>query len=39
MMNADKGYFFSHRSFLDIFLQLTDKKAVQEDNKDTPEDL
>ena len=39
MLNADKGYFFSHRSFLDIFLQLTDKKAVQEDNKDTPEDL
>lgn len=38
-LNADKGYFFSHRSFLDIFLQLTDKKAVQEDNEDTPEDL
>ena len=38
-LNADKGYFFSHRSFLDIFLQLTDKKDVPEDNEDTPEDL
>ena len=38
-LNAVKGYFFSHRSFLDIFLQLTDKKDVPEDNEDTPEDL
>jgi hypothetical protein len=26
-LNEDKGYFFSHRSFLDIFLQLTDKSS------------
>lgn len=38
-LNNDKGYFFSHRSFLDIFLQLTDKKSVDIDEEETPEDL
>ena len=27
-LNEDKGFFFSHRSFLDIFLQLTNKKTA-----------
>lgn len=38
-LKNDKGYFFSHRSFLDIFLQLTDKKGVDIDEEETPEDL
>lgn len=38
-LKADKGYFFSDRSFLDIFLQLTDKKISLADDEDTPEDL
>ena len=38
-LNADKGYFFSHRSFLDIFLQLTDNKGATIENEDVPEDL
>lgn len=38
-LNADKGYFFSHRSFLDIFLQLTDKKSEPVDNENSPEEL
>ena len=38
-LNADKGYFFSHRSFLDIFLQLTDNKGATIENDDVPEDL
>jgi hypothetical protein len=38
-LNEDKGYFFSHRSFLDIFLQLTDKKQTTIDIEDSPEDL
>ena len=35
----DKGYFFSHRSFLDIFLQLTTNVSAKIDSEDTPEEL
>lgn len=38
-LNEDKGFFFSHRSFLDIFLQLTSKEESCDDNEDKPEDL
>lgn len=38
-LKEDKGYFFSHRSFLDMFLQLTTKKDVEEQNEDEPEAL
>lgn len=37
-LKSDPGYFFSHRSFLDIFLQLTDKHASI-DNDDEVESL
>ena len=37
-LKEDPGYFFSHRSFLDIFLQLTDKQTI-EDNSEELEDL
>ena len=37
-LNEDKGYFFSNRAFLDMFLQLTDKQSSEEEI-DTPEDL
>jgi hypothetical protein len=33
-LNEDKGYFFSKRAFLDIFLQLTTKEASQQKNDD-----
>ena len=38
-LREDKGYFFSHRSFLDLFLQLTTKKSITVDSDDTPEEL
>lgn len=38
-LKEDKGYFFSHRSFLDMFLQLTSKETVVEDSEDKAEDL
>lgn len=38
-LNEDKGFFFSHRAFLDIFLQLTSKEESCDDNKDSPEEL
>jgi len=38
-LNEDKGYFFSHRSFLDIFLQLTDKYQTETENEDEVESL
>ena len=38
-LNEDKGYFFSHRSFLDIFLQLTDKHQTETENEDEVESL
>ena len=37
-LNEDKGYFFSNRAFLDMFLQLTDKQIYEEESE-TPEDL
>ena len=38
-LSVDKGYFFSNRSFLDIFLQLTDKNKTDIEEEDTPEEL
>ena len=38
-LNKDKGYFFSHRAFLDIFLQLTTKDSVGLDEGDSLEEL
>ena len=38
-LREDKGYFFSHRSFLDMFLQLTTKNVSVVDTDDKPEDL
>ena len=38
-LKGDPSYFFSHRSFLDIFLQLTDKQANALNQDDEPEDL
>lgn len=32
-LRGDKGYFFSNRAFLDIFLQLTDRSAEQIDEE------
>lgn len=37
-LNEDKGYFFSNRAFLDMFLQLTERQSSEEEI-DTPEDL
>lgn len=37
-LNEDKGFFFSNRAFLDMFLQLTDKQ-ISEEESETPEDL
>lgn len=37
-LKQDKGYFFSHRAFLDMFLQLTEKNVAEEDNNG-PESL
>ena len=37
-LKSDPSYFFSNRSFLDIFLQLTDKQIIEEES-DKPEDL
>ena len=38
-LKEDKGFFFSHRSFLDIFLQLTSKDESCDDEEDKPEEL
>ena len=38
-LKEDKGFFFSHRSFLDIFLQLTSKDESCNDEDDKPEEL
>lgn len=38
-LNKDKGYFFSHRAFLDIFLQLTSKDTSGLDDDDSLEEL
>ena len=38
-LRSDPGYFFSHRSFLDIFLQLTNKQAKTFTEDEKPEEL
>ena len=38
-LKEDKGYFFSHRSFLDMFLQLTSKKVDEEHDEEEPDEL
>ena len=38
-LKADPAYFFSNRSFLDIFLQLTDKSVNDTDEDETPESI
>lgn len=38
-LKEDKGFFFSHRAFLDIFLQLTEKESDCFDDEDKPEEL
>lgn len=38
-LKEDKGYFFSHRSFLDIFLQLTSKKNAEPEDEEQAEEL
>ncbi len=38
-LKADPSYFFSHRSFLDIFLQLTNKQSNLLTEDEEPEDL
>lgn len=38
-LKEDKGYFFSHRSFLDMFLQLTTRKVTEQQEEDEPESL
>ena len=38
-LKEDPSYFFSHRSFLDIFLQLTNKQSKQYTESDELEDL
>lgn len=36
-LSKDKGYFFSNRSFLDMFMQLTSKQASTAGNEEKPE--
>lgn len=38
-LSKDKGYFFSRRSFLDIFLQLTTKDVTSIEDEDSLEEL
>lgn len=38
-LNEDSSYFFSNRSFLDIFLQLTDKQEIPFTDNEIPEEL
>lgn len=38
-LEADKGYFFSKRAFLDIFMELTDKYEETDDGDDEVEPL
>ena len=38
-LKEDKGFFFSHRAFLDIFLQLTSKHESDDAEDDKPEYL
>ena len=38
-LESDKGYFFSKRAFLDIFMELTDKNKSEEDDEGEVEPL
>lgn len=38
-LKEDPGYFFSHRSFLDIFLQLTNRQNEDFNQNEEPEEL
>lgn len=38
-LKEDPGYFYSHRAFLDIFLQLTDKSKGNFESGEEPEEL
>ena len=38
-LKEDAAYFFSHRAFLDIFLQLTDKHSITDNNEEEIESL
>ena len=38
-LKEDPGYFFSHRSFLDMFLQLTSKQTGAYNQDEEPEEL
>ncbi len=38
-LNEDKGYFFSNRAFLDMFLQLTEKTTKDIEQDDIPESI
>ena len=38
-LESDKGYFFSKRAFLDIFIELTDRNAKVDDEGDEVEPL
>ena len=38
-LKADPAYFFSNRSFLDLFLQLTDKSVKDTDEDEAPESI
>ena len=38
-LNEDSSYFFSHRAFLDIFMQLTTPSFKDVDNAEKPEEL
>lgn len=38
-LKEDRGYFFSNRAFLDIFMQLTNNATYEPEPEDTPEEL
>ena len=38
-LESDKGYFFSKRAFLDIFMELTDKDRADDEEDDEVEPL
>lgn len=38
-LNEDRGYFFSNRAFLDIFMQLTNNATYEPEPEDSPEEL
>ena len=38
-LKEDPGYFYSHRAFLDMFLQLTEKSATVQETEEEPESL